>query len=102
MATYAELADIQQQAGFNDFLNKIRVAATIKAQSIVDSPTPTAAEIAWAQSTLNDPASAGDGVMWYAIASNSGAAVSAILTASDAAIQTAVNDAVSAIVAGGV
>ena len=100
MATYAEVASIREQEAWNAFLNKVRVAATIKAAAIIDSDTPAAAALEWARQTISNPSSAGDGLVWYVVASNVGVSVAAMLGASDSAIQTNINAAVDAIYGG--
>lgn len=102
MATYIELANIQSAAGWSDFLNKVRVAAVLKAVALLDSATPTAAQVAWAKSTLASPNQGGDDVVWYVIGANAGVALSSILAASDTAVQNNVNAAVDVITAGGI
>jgi len=98
MATYAELANIKSDdTAWGGFLEKVRVAAVIKATAVIDSVTPGADVLAWAKGTIANPVSAGDGVVWYVVGSNDSIAVSAIYGASDNAIQTNVNAAVDAI-----
>lgn len=97
MATYLELATIQEEAGWNAFLNEVRVACAKKAQAIIDSATPGADALAWAKNTISDKNAAGDELVDYVIAANSGLTISTILGASDSAIQANVGDAVDAI-----
>ena len=100
MATYAELSAIKTEASWPTFLDKVRLAAAVKAAAILDSATPSAAAVAWASAALSSPASAGDDVVWYVIAKNKGVALTAILGASDSAIQANVDAAVD--IVGGV
>ena len=97
MATYLELAEITNEAGWNDFLNKVRMASAKKAQAVIDSTTPGATVLEWAKNTISNKNQAGDALVDYVIASNSGLTISTILSASDSAIQTNVNAAVDAI-----
>lgn len=98
MATYTDLADIQENASYGALVQKIRVAAVIKAVALLDAATPTSAEVAWALSALDSPASAAESVSWYVIGANNSATVAQIVGASDAAVQTNVNAAVDKIV----
>lgn len=97
MATYLELSGIKEQAGWNDFLSKVRVAAAIKAAAVIDSTTPAVTVLEWAKQTVSSPAEAGNSLVNYIIAVNDGATVTQILSATDAAIQTNINSAVDAI-----
>jgi len=97
MATYAELAAIEDDPQYNTLRQKIGVASAIKAAAIIDSATPGAEALAWAKSAVAKPLQAGEGLIYYVIASNAGAAVSVIYSASDTAIQAKVNDAVDSI-----
>lgn len=97
MATYAELAAIQDDPQYNSLRQKIGVACAIKAAAVIGSPTPGADVLAWAKSTAANPLQAGDALIYYVIASNAAASVSQIYSATDSAIQTNVNDAVDAI-----
>lgn len=94
MATYLELARLTEQNDWGDFIDKIKTACVIKATAIIDSTTPTAEAKAWAEATIADKENAALSLVWYVIGSNDTATVTAILTASDSAIQTNVNSAV--------
>ncbi len=100
MATYTELANIQNASGFGDLRDKIIAACAIKAVALLDGTTPTAAQIAWAEAALLNPPKAATDVMWYVIAKNAGATLAQILAANDAAVQANVNAAVDVIVSG--
>lgn len=97
MATYSELSTIQDGAEWNGFLNRVRVACTIKAAAILDSVTPTQSQLDWANATIKTPNQSGQDIVFYVIAKNSGATLNQIYTATDAAIQTNVNAAVDAL-----
>lgn len=101
MATYLELAEIGGEAGYPAFRKKVRVAAADKATRLLGGATPTANEVAWAVDALRDPDGKGDELIAYVLASNKGATIAAILSASDNAIQTNVDTAADAIIAGG-
>ena len=98
MATYTELATITGNAGFGVFQDKIRVAVVIKAVALLDAATPTAAQVAWAQTALAEPAATANTVLWYVVGANDSASLAAIVGASDSAVQTNVNAAVDKIV----
>lgn len=100
MATYSELAVIAQDAGFGEFVQKVRVAVVVKAVAFLGAATPTPAEIEWSVAALDEPGRAAHSVTWYVIAANSGAAVAQILGATDTAIQSNVNAAIDKIVLG--
>lgn len=94
MATYLELL----QAAEDDTLNKKTRVAVLVAADVVraeaDTTTNHAARIAWASKATRDPITEGKRALWCALAQNAGTALSAILAASDATIQTAVNNAI--------
>ena len=97
MATYLELAAIQDDPAWNDFLSKVRVACVIKASLIIDSATPGATALEWAKNTISNPTQAGNVIAYYVIAKNSGATTTQIYNATDTAVQTNVDTAVDAI-----
>ena len=97
MATYLELARITEQNEWGDFFDKVVTATAIKATAIIDSATPTQVALDWAKEAVNKPRQAGDGVVWYVIASNNGVTQAQILSASDNAIQTNVDAAIDAL-----
>lgn len=94
MATYAELL----AAAENDVLKgKARVAVIIAADVVRAESTGTAnhtARLAWAAKALRDPAAEGQRALWCALAQNASATSAAILAATDATVQTAVNNAI--------
>jgi len=98
MATYLELFGLVS----NDMLrNKIAVACVIKAQTLLDLPTPTTAQVAWAAEAMNNPLSKAGSILYYVLAANEAATTSQITSATDASIQANVNTAVDALIAGG-
>ena len=97
MATYLELAEIQNEVGYSDWVLKLNTAIEIKAYAISQEATPTALEITWAKEALADSESKRPSVENYMLAANSSASIVAILAASDTgagSIQTAVDAAV--------
>lgn len=98
MATYAELYDLRADS---DLRNRIAVAVTIKAQSLIDGESPTAAEIAWANDAIRDPEGKAATLQNYVLAAHKNATVQQVQSASDTAVQNSVNKAVDALIAGG-
>lgn len=99
MATYLELHELISNSDLQD---KITVAAMKKAQFLLDGPTPTANEVAWASSTIENPVGKSKKLIHYVLAANSSISVSQIKDADDVAIQTNVDSAVDALIAGGI
>ena len=97
MATYTELAGIQDGTEWEVFLNKVRVACLIKATAVIDSTTPGADVLAWAKSCIAEPVSSAQSVVYYVVGSNATAALSAIYSATDNAVYSNVSDAIDAI-----
>lgn len=95
MATYLDLYNITQDAGYGDLAKKIAVAVEIKAYTIsTASPAPNATLIAWAQAALLNPDGVRKQVEHYVFAANSGNTISQIINATDTAIQNNVDSAV--------
>lgn len=99
MATYSELFSIQ---GDGNLKNKIQIAVTVKAQSLIDLASPTANQIAWAANALKDPVGTMTKIMPYVLAANKSATQSQILSATDSAVQANVDSAADKLIAGGV
>ena len=98
MATYPELFELRSNSPLK---NRVAVAAVVKAQGLIDGVTPTAAEISWANDTLSNPAAKATELINYVLAANKDATVANITGATDAAIQTNVDSAADALIAGG-
>ena len=94
MATYVDLSGIKADSRWNDLQQKVRFACVKKASVIIDSATPTASAVAWATECLGNPVAKSEQIENYVIAANSGATLTAIFGATDAAIQANVNAAV--------
>ena len=99
MATYEELFDLKNNG---DLLQKVEVAITKKAQGLIDGGAPTADEIAWSANAIANPRKVGEKIYRYVLAANSDSSVAQITGASDATIQSNVDTAVDALIAGGV
>ena len=99
MATYLELHALRSDSDLQD---KVVVAVAKKAQLLLDGATPTTAQVTWAKGALQNPRGTMDYLLNYVLAANSEATSAQISGATDADIQTAVNGAVDAIIAGSV
>lgn len=99
MATYTEL---RQLFADDELKNKFDIAVIIAAYNKING-TPTTAEQKWASAALGNPRSESEKALKFALAANSSLTPVQIQNATDAALQTAVNDVVdSLIVASGV
>lgn len=94
MATYAELYGLRNNS---ELQNKIAVAVVIEAETLL-SGTPTAAEAAWAKSVVSSPSSAAKSIINLVLAANKSVAAPAILTATDAAIQSNVSSIINGLI----
>lgn len=96
MATYTELVGL---AGTADALRQqIKMAIAKSALTITnEAPATTnhAQRLAWAKAALGNLDGEVGRVMWYVLAANAGATVGQITGASDATVQTAVDQAVN-------
>lgn len=94
MATYAELLT----ASSNDTLRqKVRVACVLAAEKVrteVGTTTNHTNRLAWAKAVYANPETEGNRMVWAVLAQNSGATYAAIIGASDATVQSAVDAAV--------
>ena len=98
MATYAELFELRRNSSLR---NRVAVAIIVKAQALIDGATPTAAQIAWANTALLSPVSMAEQILNYVLATNNTASEQQIIDASDSAVQANVDTAVDALIAGG-
>lgn len=94
MATYAEFVTHRSSPEFTDLVNRVTVAVAVKAASIINAATPTAAEQSWAKEALANPRSKADTLINFLIADNADLSISQINSASDTAIQGKVDTAV--------
>ena len=93
MATYVELSDLRGIAATDALRKKIAIACLVKANTLAGG-TPTENQKAWAVSALQDPGKYSDALLNYIIAEYNTVATSAITDATDAQVQTAVNEAI--------
>lgn len=95
MATYDELLT----ASANDALRqRVLVAVMVNANSIIleaSATTNHTARLAWARSVLQNPEGSRDQILWSALAQNKALTLAQLTGASDAALQTAVDAAVT-------
>lgn len=100
MATYAEIYDLRANSALK---NKIAVACIIAAEAIRSEPTPTpnnANRLIWAKAVFASPDGEAARMLMAVLAQNSGFTVAQITNATDAAIQTAVNNAINVFATG--
>jgi hypothetical protein len=99
MATYAELHGLQNNSDLED---RVAVAVAIKAQALLVAPTPSAAEVAWAEAAIATPKSKVPQMLNFILAANKDATVQQITDSLDSAIQANVDSAADVIISGGV
>ena len=93
MATYTELHALRGATGADVLQQKIAVAICIKANTL-SKATPTVPQKDWAKSALANPEAYVATVLNYILADYNTATTAAIIGATDAQVQTAVNAAV--------
>ena len=94
MATYAELL---QASGDDGLRQKVLVAVMVAAEIVrteQDTTPNHAARLAWAKATFQNPEPARDAMVRAIVVQNRALTLAQILAANDAAVQTAVNNAV--------
>lgn len=92
MATYAELV---QASGDSALVLKVRVACIIAAEAIRTNGSATAPQKTWARKVFSNPEDGQREVMWAVLAQNQAQPLGNILGATDAQVQTAVNNAIA-------
>ena len=90
MATLLEQHDLYNDG---DLIKKVTAALVVWAQGVIDQATPAAQDLAFAAQIMNSPNTEAHRIIKYVIAANGAQTVAAIQGATDAAIQTNVNDA---------
>lgn len=96
MATYAELATLMKTPGA--LLDKITVACIIAAEAIRTEALDTVnhpKRLKWAIMTMQNPESSGKSAIQVVLAQNASFTLTQIQSATDSAIQTAVNAAIN-------
>ena len=102
MATYLELANIRNQPdeSWNEFSSKCVTATAIKASAIINTQSPNAGLLGWANQAIKEPVVAANDLISYVIATNSSRTINQILGAADSgqnSIQEAIDAAVDAL-----
>lgn len=92
MATYEELYDLSQDS---ILLNRMTAAIVVECDVIRADGTATDPKKAWARNAFASPRSAAQTALWAALAANKDQTVATIQAATDAALQTALHNAVS-------
>lgn len=98
MATYDELLDIATTVTGNALKRKIQVAIVVACDTIRSEAEATpnhTNRMKWAISVLQNPAAMTDRMLWAVLAQNKSVAAASIIAASDASVQTAVDNAVN-------
>lgn len=93
MATYLQLQALRGTPSLQPLRDQVQIALAIKANALAKA-TPNAAQKAFATTALNNPAAYQETIINYILAEYNGAATSAITSATDAQVQSAVNAAV--------
>jgi hypothetical protein len=100
MATYDELLQASNDDGLR---RKVRVAVVIAAETIrteLPSVPNNANRLLWAKATFENPEQAAQKIIWPVLAQNKASSLAAIVGASDATVQTAVDAAVNVFATG--
>jgi hypothetical protein len=98
MATYAEIMGIVGGTSGDPLKLQIRVAIVVAANAILNEATGTtnhANRLIWAKEAVSSPDTEAQKMLWAVLAQNAALTVTQITTASDSAVQTAVNNAVN-------
>lgn len=95
MATYEELRSL-----FSDdsLKNRMDVAVTVAAQTLLDSGSTTSQQRAWAAFVINDPRLEGEKAFRYILAKNKDLSLTQIQNASDNSLQNQVDSVVDQLV----
>lgn len=94
MATYGELYALQHDS---DLRNRMAVAVVVAAETVRTENVNTtnhANRLIWAKNALANPQAEAIRMLWGALAQNRTLTVAQITGASDASLQTAVNNAI--------
>lgn len=91
MATYAEMQSLRDYEPLRD---RVRIACLVAADTIVQEAGSTANHanrMLWAKSVYQNPVGTANDMYWAVVIRNKGSTLTQIQTASDAAVQTAVD-----------
>lgn len=95
MATYSDLKTLESDSVLQ---TKVEVALWVAAEAIQNEDPATANHanrLKWAKQVLRDPAGSKDDFLRYLLAANDDQSLATIQAASDATVQTHVNNAVN-------
>jgi hypothetical protein len=98
MATYSEIMGIVSSATGDALKLQVRVAIIVAANIILNEATSTTnhtLRLAWAKVAVSSPDTEAEKMLWAVLAQNVAATVAQITGATDATVQTAVNNAVN-------
>jgi hypothetical protein len=99
VANFLEIANLTTNV---TLLRRVESAISIKAQTLLDLPTPTANQLAFASNALKAPETFSSRILRYILAVNNSAAPTVITGVGDAAIANNVNTAIDKFIAGGI
>ena len=91
MASYEELRSL---FGDTTMRARVEVAVVLKAHAILQEEAPSADRLAWARGILSSSKSEAEAMLKYALASNASLTLEQLRGASEAALLTAVGEAV--------
>jgi hypothetical protein len=94
MATYLELLAIRGGPAGAGLRRRVQDAVIVAADTVLLEDPPVAARRAWARAAQENPQAAADAMLWAILEQNRALTVAQITDVSDAAVQTAVNNAV--------
>ncbi len=101
MATYAQLFELRSNSPVR---NRVTVACAVAAEAIRGEPVETdnnANRLIWAAKVMPNPLAYADEMLWSLLAANKDQDVATITAASDATVQSQVDDAVNLFATGG-
>lgn len=94
MATLLELSDYVKTPAYEILSRKIQTAIAVKAVAIGNLASPTASQVRFATSALENPQRVATSIIHYVLAANAGYTIAQINAAGDETIQAQVNNAV--------
>lgn len=97
MATFLEIHNALNTSTLEDLRKKIWVAVLIKAQAIIINDDALASQKSWANSVLRNPNYETECLLHFVIGLNSGLTIAQMAGAADNSVQTAVNNAITAL-----
>lgn len=99
MASYAELFDLLTRDGA--LMSRTSIALLVAADAIRANVSATVAQQKWATAVLSNPRAYAPSALALALVQNRNLSVAQLTSASDASLQSAVDGAVTMLVAGG-